>query len=261
MIIGAYYLTEEVDGAPARAACSRRSTRRSLAYEERLLGRDGETRVAAHEDQGADAGRQVPGRSLPASASTTAPRQSIVLREYGSNGDDRGARRDVARAVPAQRGVPGRLPVRRPRRCRSATSPRSSSELVVLYDKAVVAESLDKLKALGFEWSTRAGLTISISDVTTPPAKAGLLEKFEGEADQGREPVRPRHHHRRRAAPAGDRDLDRRHQPGDAGHAGPACAVDEVQPDRHDGRLGCPRKRHAGASDRRYAWPRRQPAG
>ena len=27
-----------------------------------------------------------------------------------------------------------------------------------------------------------AGLTISISDVTTPPAKAGLLEKFEGEA-------------------------------------------------------------------------------
>ena len=55
-------------------------------------------------------------------------------------------------------------------------------ELVVLYDKAVVADSLDQLKALGYEWSTRAGLTISISDVTTPPAKAGLLEKFEGEA-------------------------------------------------------------------------------
>src|SRR4029077_16222512 len=55
-------------------------------------------------------------------------------------------------------------------------------ELVVLYDKAVVADSLDKLKALGYEWSTRAGLTISISDVTTPPAKAGLLEQFEGEA-------------------------------------------------------------------------------
>ncbi len=56
------------------------------------------------------------------------------------------------------------------------------SELVVLYDKAVVAESLDKLKGLGYEWSTCAGLTISIADVTTPPAKAGLLEQFEGEA-------------------------------------------------------------------------------
>ena len=58
------------------------------------------------------------------------------------------------------------------------------SELVVLYDKAVVADSLDKLKALGYEWSTRAGLTISIADVTTPPAKAGLLEQFEGEASK-----------------------------------------------------------------------------
>jgi DNA-directed RNA polymerase subunit beta' len=55
-------------------------------------------------------------------------------------------------------------------------------ELVVSYDKAVVADSLDQLKALGFEWSTRAGLTISISDVTTPPSKSELLERFETEA-------------------------------------------------------------------------------
>ena len=55
-------------------------------------------------------------------------------------------------------------------------------ELVVGYDKAVVANSLDRMKMLGYEWSTRSGLTISIADVTTPPAKAGLLEKFEGEA-------------------------------------------------------------------------------
>src|SRR3954464_4590554 len=38
------------------------------------------------------------------------------------------------------------------------------------------------MKMLGYEWSTRSGLTISIADVTTPPAKAGPLEKFEGEA-------------------------------------------------------------------------------
>jgi DNA-directed RNA polymerase subunit beta' len=56
------------------------------------------------------------------------------------------------------------------------------SELVVAYDKAIVGDSLDRLKGLGYEWSTRAGLTISIADVTTPPAKAGLLEQFEGEA-------------------------------------------------------------------------------
>ena len=58
-------------------------------------------------------------------------------------------------------------------------------ELVVSYDKAVVASSLDKLKALGFEWSTRAGLTISIADVTTPPQKAGLLTTANREWLQG----------------------------------------------------------------------------
>jgi DNA-directed RNA polymerase subunit beta' len=47
-----------------------------------------------------------------------------------------------------------------------------------------VAESLDKLKDLGFEFATRSGLTISISDVRTPASKAALLEKFEAEADK-----------------------------------------------------------------------------
>ena len=45
-----------------------------------------------------------------------------------------------------------------------------------------MAESLDKLKDLGFEFATRSGLTISIADVKTPDSKAALLEKFEGEA-------------------------------------------------------------------------------
>ena len=50
------------------------------------------------------------------------------------------------------------------------------------FPKAAVAESLDRMKDLGYEYSTRSGLTISIDDVRTPPARAGLLEQFEGEA-------------------------------------------------------------------------------
>src|SRR4029077_19812059 len=41
-----------------------------------------------------------------------------------------------------------------------------------------------KLKDIGFEFATRSGLTISISDVRTPASKAALLEKFEAEADK-----------------------------------------------------------------------------
>ena len=56
--------------------------------------------------------------------------------------------------------------------------------LSVQFDRAAVSESLDKLKSLGFEYSSKAGLTISLADVDTPSEKAELMEKFEGEAEK-----------------------------------------------------------------------------
>ena len=47
------------------------------------------------------------------------------------------------------------------------------------YEKGVVAETLDKIKALGFRWSSQAGLTISIDDVKTPENKTAILDEFE----------------------------------------------------------------------------------
>src|SRR6202035_2092786 len=57
-------------------------------------------------------------------------------------------------------------------------------DTVARSSRAEVARTLDHLKDLGFEFATRAGLTISISDVRTPKAKAALLEKYEGEAEK-----------------------------------------------------------------------------
>ena len=124
MIIGAYYLTERSTGCRVKAACSRRSTRPCAAYEERYAG-DGRDRLSLHaQDQGADAGGQVPGRPLPARSSRTTregrgsdpPTSRSCSASTASNGDGDGARRDDARPAAAQRGVPRRLPVRRPRR-------------------------------------------------------------------------------------------------------------------------------------------------
>ncbi len=52
------------------------------------------------------------------------------------------------------------------------------------YVRVDVADTLDKLKALGFHWATRSGVTISFSDVIAPPAKAGLLALAEEKADK-----------------------------------------------------------------------------
>ena len=46
------------------------------------------------------------------------------------------------------------------------------------------AATLDALKAAGFYWATRAGVTISISDVVTPPNKQDILDRYEKDADK-----------------------------------------------------------------------------
>ncbi|MFA5566004.1 MAG: DNA-directed RNA polymerase subunit beta' [Acidimicrobiia bacterium] len=51
------------------------------------------------------------------------------------------------------------------------------------YPKAVVARSLDALKAIAFEYASRSGLTISINDVKTPVEKKGILESHEAETE------------------------------------------------------------------------------
>ena len=58
------------------------------------------------------------------------------------------------------------------------------NRLAERYSKVEVAETLDQLKALGFRWATRSGVTISFSDVVAPPAKAELLALAEEKASK-----------------------------------------------------------------------------
>ncbi|WP_298456450.1 DNA-directed RNA polymerase subunit beta' [uncultured Cellulomonas sp.] len=56
------------------------------------------------------------------------------------------------------------------------------NDLAERYPKVEVAASLDALKEAGFRWATRSGVTIAISDVATPVAKAAILEEHEARA-------------------------------------------------------------------------------
>ena len=57
-------------------------------------------------------------------------------------------------------------------------------QIAANYPKAQVAESLDRIKDLGFRFATRSGLTISIDDVKTPPEKREILDRYEKEAEK-----------------------------------------------------------------------------
>ncbi len=52
------------------------------------------------------------------------------------------------------------------------------------YPRSAVAETLDAIKTLGFEYATKAGLTIALDDVKTPPDKAKILAAYEKRAEK-----------------------------------------------------------------------------
>ncbi|MDP9396369.1 MAG: DNA-directed RNA polymerase subunit beta', partial [Actinomycetota bacterium] len=58
------------------------------------------------------------------------------------------------------------------------------NDLAERYPKVQVAATLDALKAAGFHWATRSGVTISIEDVVTPENKAAVLNDYEGRAEK-----------------------------------------------------------------------------
>ena len=58
------------------------------------------------------------------------------------------------------------------------------SEVIERYNKAEVRIFLDSMKSVGFTFGTKAGLTVAMNDVKTPPSKNQILEKYEAEAEK-----------------------------------------------------------------------------
>src|SRR5690606_31460202 len=62
---------------------------------------------------------------------------------------------------------------------------RNLIEVVIdRYPRSVVAEMLDGIKELGFKFATKAGLTIGLEDVRTPPDKQKILAEYEEQAQR-----------------------------------------------------------------------------
>ncbi|GGZ16314.1 DNA-directed RNA polymerase subunit beta' [Streptomyces poonensis] len=56
------------------------------------------------------------------------------------------------------------------------------NDLAERYPKVIVAATLDNLKASGFFWATRSGVTVAFSDIVGPPEKPSILENYEEQA-------------------------------------------------------------------------------
>nr|WP_268962982.1 DNA-directed RNA polymerase subunit beta' [Rhabdothermincola sediminis] len=152
MIIGAYYLTEVVEGAKGEGSVFRHLHQVERAFEageidlhariqyrvpELVAGRNGST-----EYEPTTAGRVFFNTALP----------------------------DGFRFLnrPVDKKVMGQI----------------VDELSKRYGKAAVGTALDRIKDLCFRYATRSGLTISIEDVKTPVEKRAILDLHEKEAEK-----------------------------------------------------------------------------
>ncbi len=187
MIIGSYYLTELVEGAPGEGRVFSSLDEAVMAYDRsRSDTVADEDKVSLH----AVIKVRMPTGRFPEEQFPTRDAKhedAVVLRRSGSNGDGAVLVESTLGRFLFNEAFPTDFPFQgahAPRGLKKRELTAIVGDLVDSYSKAEVAESLDHLKDLGFEYATRAGLTISIADVKTPPQKAALLEKFEGEADK-----------------------------------------------------------------------------
>jgi DNA-directed RNA polymerase subunit beta' len=58
------------------------------------------------------------------------------------------------------------------------------NDLAERYPKVIVAATLDNLKAAGFYWATRSGVTVAISDIVVPEAKKEIVKGYEAQDEK-----------------------------------------------------------------------------
>ena len=187
MIIGVYYLTEIVEEGNGHGRSFSSLDEAVLAYDLRLLPGAATVDHAGTLDLHAPIKVRMPAAKFPADRFPERDEKrnptAVVLRRTGSNGDGAVLVETTLGRLLLNDALPTDFPyVDATLKKRDLTE--ILGDVVDRYSRAEVARTLDNLKDLGFEFATRAGLTISIADVKTPVQKAALLERFEGEAEK-----------------------------------------------------------------------------
>jgi DNA-directed RNA polymerase subunit beta' len=157
MIIGAFYLTEQVEGATGEGRVYRRMDQ---------VERDLESGQLAVHALITYRGPEYPDLvDTPANGSAATYHQTTAGRLLFNN------------ALPDGYGYVNA-------RVRKKEMTEIVDQLAVDFPKAVAARSLDAIKSLCFNYAMRSGLTVSIDDVQTPTNKYDILDSHEAEADK-----------------------------------------------------------------------------
>ena len=157
MIIGAYYLTAEVEGGDGEGRAFRRIDDLERALESGALGLHARIQYRSEEYPSLV---ETPANGSSATWHTTTPGR-VILNE----------------ALPDGFGYVNRQVDKK-------EMGLIVDDLARHYPKKAVGESLDKIKAACFRYATLSGLTVSIDDVRTPTEKQAILDRHEKDAEK-----------------------------------------------------------------------------
>jgi DNA-directed RNA polymerase subunit beta' len=152
LIIGAFWLTESVEGAPGHG--------RSFAQRWEVFRALDEGAITLH----------------------------TLIRMFDR---DENGKRVAFETTPGRLLFEETLPLDYPEQFGHIIAPVKKSEMGVIverlsdhYDKSVIAATLDSLKAVCYRYASQSGLTVSIEDVKTPKKKREILDNYEKQADK-----------------------------------------------------------------------------
>lgn len=155
MILGSYYLTIEVEGEKGEGMIFSDENEAMMAYDEKELGIHAKIKVRITKD--------IAGKKVSKIIDTTVGR--MIFNSY----------------IPQDIGFVDRSDINNEFRF-EIEFPVKKKELGIIVDRCIsthgipkTAEVLDEIKSNGFKYSTKAALTVSLSDMEIPAIKADLL--------------------------------------------------------------------------------------
>ena len=165
MVLGIYYLTQERPGNPGEGKFFKSINEAILAYENKVITLQSRIHVRCT--------KTMPdGSELTGTVESTLGRflfNEIIPQDLGY----------VNRSIPGNELLPevdflvGKKQLK-----------QILEKVINTHGATKTAEVLDAIKAMGYKYSTRAAMTVSISDMTVPPQKPQMIEEAQNTVDR-----------------------------------------------------------------------------
>ncbi len=165
MVLGIYYLTQERPGALGEGKCFKNVNEAILAYENKALTLHSRIKVRM-------SGKQADGSEVHRIIESTLGRfifNEIIPQDLGF----------VDRSNPENE-----LKLEVDFHVGKKQLKQILEKVINVHGATTTAEVLDDIKSIGYKYSTRAAMTVSISDMTVPPQKPEMIKEAQNTVDK-----------------------------------------------------------------------------